>query len=244
MKIVSLLSLSLISAAPAGTILVNTIAGPGNLGASTFDLTTLGGNDWAIWTGPDNTAGSTTPGERKAGGSGIGTLSFTPAPANTQGTHYYVSGANPLFSWSDGANTASATSLDTTFLANRLNADDGDTFSLAVDAGTQLQRLTLFVGLGRAQGDLTVSLSDGSATTFTGGYSAGSGNFFHAVYQIDFAADTDGETLTVEWEKTNQATGSATSTARFHAVALQNIPEPGSALLASLSFPLLLRRRR
>ena len=98
---------------------------------------------------------------------------------------------------------------------------NGAGFSFTVPADTTSRTLRIWVALNRATGQLTATLSDGSAAPFTGSYGTGANNFLGATYTLTYAAASAGQTLTVTWKEIAGACpGFGCDNVSIHAVAL------------------------
>ena len=165
-------ALALVPAALGGTLSGSVALDP----APAVDLTGAGAIDWAIWGyAGGGTSTTLTPDVRKLGGKAIGTLTnIDPAPsAPLRGIGQF---AGPYaFSWTNGAPTGSASGVRAGLQHNGgpppapLGADVstlGKGFSFDVPAGTAFRTLKVYVATNRAAGQLTASLSDGSAADY------------------------------------------------------------------------------
>ena len=154
---------------------------------ATVNLSNEGLLDWVHWG-----ATTATSFNRKSGV----TAQITNFTAVGTGTTLRFDDNDQGFTWTGGTPQASATNTHTGLY--RTGAGQGFTFT--VPAGTTTRTLKLYVGAWQAQGQLQVSLSDGSSPAYsdsslvaTGGPSA------NGVYTINFRALTPGQTLTVRW---------------------------------------------
>lgn len=151
---------------------------------SSVNLTSLGGDDYLVGNG-DNLSYN-----YKSGGTLIGTptanWSFT--DANQTPTGYSVSGT-------DGDPTSSFTI--TTLYGGF--TDSGQTWEVVISGvGTATRNLILFWSNGFADASVTATLSDASVSPLTlwRDDGAGSGDYF--TYELEFAAGSAGQTLTLE----------------------------------------------
>lgn len=108
--------------------------------------------------------------------------------------------------WTDGTPVANAERV-----INGVSiAGVGNGFQLSVPADMTVKTLVLYVGAENAQAQLTASLSDGSAATFTDSSidtlscsirpaACSSGIFFSRTYSIDFRSSQPGQTLNVNY---------------------------------------------
>src|SRR4051812_29841619 len=168
------------------------------------NLTASGNEDWAIWGYAGGTSTSLAPDERKAGGNAISDLTdIQPGPPIARrGIGQFPSEVPPRFSWTDGPAPAPSASSVPAGLQHNTNLVDssGYGFSFNVPASTVPQTLTVWAHAQGGVGRLTATLSDGSAPVYsdatvstTGGHNA------PIVYQLDFAAASAAQTLTVSW---------------------------------------------
>ncbi len=178
---------------------------------SSVDLTSAGALDWAVWgSAGGGTSTSLAPDVRKSGGTAISDLTnIDPAPtAPLRGIGQF---AGPfLFNWSNGGSTASGSDVPAGLQHNGgpppppLGADVstlGKGFSFDVPAGTQLRTLRVYVATNRADGQLTATLSDGSAPAFVDTLPAAT-DIRSGIYTITYAAASSGQSLHVSWVET------------------------------------------
>ncbi|MFC9328637.1 ricin-type beta-trefoil lectin domain protein [Kitasatospora sp. NPDC057015] len=153
--------------------------------AGNVNLTAEGTTDFAHW-GLNDTSSF----DHKAGA--------TQAISNLS-----VIGSNPLvrladsqvtYSWTGGTPTASTTASPTAVYVRSI----GNGFQITVPASTVRQRLRVYLGAWSAKGKLTASLSDGSASPYTGYLDSPSGNAY-GVADLTFAALSAGQALTVQY---------------------------------------------
>src|SRR5439155_24356037 len=193
-----------------------TVAQTGTLGGAltnpspfvtNVDLTSLGLQDWAIWGyAGGGTSTSLAPDVRKSGGSAISNLTdiaATAAPRRGIGQF-----AGPLtFNWSNGSGptTASAVTAGLQHDGQQPIPVDtvGDGFSFTVPADKTTRTLTVYTTTHFATGQLTATLSDGSADVYMDGYSSGLGAPYPfenqpGVYTITYAAANPNQTLSVQ----------------------------------------------
>ena len=191
-----------------------TVAGSGLLQGSVVvdppvtpvDLTARGTTDWAIWGyAAGGTSTSLAPDTRKAGGSAISDLTnIDPAPSvQLRGLGQF---ANPpfLFDWTDGNSPNSDTNA-TGGLQHNGEPQDlstlGKGFAFDVPADTSPRTLTVYVATNRADGELTATLSDGSASAFSDTL-VQAVDLRSGVYTITYAAASANQTLHVSWVET------------------------------------------
>jgi fibronectin type 3 domain-containing protein len=192
------------STTPAAGTLAASEAAP----AANTDLTALGTGDWYHWGD-----GSATDPQHKAGVA-------NPIDYTYIGTSPFLSyfGDSPnTFSWTDGTPTA-ATSYD----ANGIYSGGvGQGFQLVLPADTDARTVELFVGVFKAAGTLTATLSDGSVATYSDSSLSNPTGTSNGVYTLTYKADSDNQTLTLQWvEKTNFSGGNIT----LEAMSLTTIP--------------------
>lgn len=203
-----------------GGTLSGTLTGGSSFG---HNLTTQGDVDWAIWGyALGGTSTSLAPNTRKNGGSAISNL-----------TSY--SNGNPLlglgqfgpfahsFDWSDGVPVATDTGA-TGGLQHNTNLivqipPVGEGFSFTVPAGTVMQRLRVYVATQVGISTLTAHLSDSCAPDYVQTQGDNATINMPGWFTIDFAAGSEGQTLTVSFILTTGSVGQ-TSTAQIHAVCL------------------------
>ncbi|GAB3976409.1 hypothetical protein GCM10029978_063210 [Actinoallomurus acanthiterrae] len=153
--------------------------------AGTVDLAAQGTRDWAHW-GLTNAAGF----DHKAG--------VTPAISNLEqvgGNSVLQLTDSPVtYSWTRGTPTASAAATPTGVFTRSV----ANGFQITVPASTTPQRLRIYLGAWSAKGKLTASLSDHSATTYTGYLDSPSGNGY-GLADLTFSAASAGQTLTVTY---------------------------------------------
>jgi len=158
------------------------------------DLTALGSEDWAYWDG-----GAVARTDSKSGPSSISDLSLVGSPTTSDFGGRYMG----LYTWSDGTNNANSPPNQYGMTQASPGAIN-EGFRLTVPADTTPRRLVLYTGSYSATGQLTATLSDGSAAAFVNSQSA---NAVHS-YSIYYQADSAGQTLTLDWIKTAASGGS------------------------------------
>jgi hypothetical protein len=209
------------------------------------NLTSLGTEDWALWGyASGGTSTSLTPNVSMEGGSGISALTYlNPNSQPLRGLGQYA--INYEYTWTDGNTVTSASDA-----WGGLQADSGagpglgvgEGFSFTVPASTTVQVLTVFVDEHLGVGQLTATLSDGSAPAYINS-SIPTGDNSPGDYTIDYSAASPGQTLTVTWEETSYS--STYDNPAIYAVTLSEVPEPSTLALAGLGgLVLLLFRRR
>jgi hypothetical protein len=124
------------------------------------------------------------------------------APVDASNGYVYIyqySGDYAGYSWNDGTPHMTVTNTTTGVWAYGVPAI-GSGFRFSVAASTNLQTLKVYVGAFAAEGRFVAFLSDGSAPNYTNGVNSAVDNLSNgpsAVYAINFAADSPGQTLTV-----------------------------------------------
>ena len=210
------------------------------------NLTSLGDVDWAIWGyASSGTSTSLSPDESMSGGSGISNL--TDIDPGTDDAlrglgQYHI---NHTFNWSNGTSTTSATNAYTGIQHNVSGTyQTGDGFSFTVPADTTKRRLIVYTAVHYAVGELTATLSDGSAATLTLEHDAKTSINDPSRFVIDYAAGSDGQTLTVTFISTwnsNDGNGNvqlyAVALSDYHTATI-NIGKDGAAVDASGSVDL------
>lgn len=178
-----------------------------NQPAGQADLAAQGTRDWAHW-GLTNAASF----DHKAG--------VTQAISNFQQI-----GGNPVipladspvtYTWTGGTPTASATATPTAVYTRSV----GNGFQITVPASTTRQRLRIYLGAWSAKGNLTASLSDHSAKTYTGAFDSPSGSGY-GLADLHFNAASAGQTLTITYLAETSYRG-AEGNVTLHAATLAN----------------------
>lgn len=160
---------------------------------SNVNLTVLGKLDWVQWgLGGDYTV------NRKASVSRIS--NFTLISRNFPGNPlsfsapYWLEDTSSSCSWQDGSPVVASTNNFTRVMAYSYPTAGGSGFRITVPAETRTNILSVFVGTIDARGEFRATLT-------------GQPNYSHSpletdvhgVYTITFAANSPGQTLTVEW---------------------------------------------
>lgn len=187
-----------IDAPPDAKVFLDAAPVAGSLGviASTVpngdtNLTTEGTLDWAHWAHQ-----STSDFDHKSGANLISNVTVTNGSSPFQ-----VGNITATASWSDGTPHQLVMATDT-----GLGALRGAGLRFTVPAGTTPHTLRVYAGNKASTESLDVKLSDDSAPEYTTTSMAGAGAV-HTLYTITYNAATDGQTLTVTWSDTNDATG-------------------------------------
>jgi hypothetical protein len=153
---------------------------------ASLDLTAEGTSDWAHW-------GLITPKsfDHKAGVlRQISDLTVFGTNRAQRFTNNYTAD-----SWSDGAPTATAGDTQTgLFIYGLTNG-----FRLTAPADTDARTLKVYAGLYGGKGNFQAYLSDFSAPAYTATPSSEYYGNFYAVYTLDYAAASAGQTLTVRY---------------------------------------------
>jgi hypothetical protein len=189
---------------PTAGLSGSVVASPESTTASTtsVDLTAVGDEDWAVWGYANNgTSTSLAPDVRKAGGTAIGNLAnIDPAPsAPLRGLG--SSGSPFLLSWSDGGSQTSAAGVQTGIQHDGQQTQTstlGKGFSFDVPADATPRTLRVYVATNRANGQLTASLSDGSAPAYVDTLPLAV-DVRSGVYTIHYSAASANQTLHVRW---------------------------------------------
>lgn len=170
--------------------------------ASNRDLSREGNLDWAVW-GFANGGRSTslTPDVRKAGGSEISDLVNLNNGNPLRGLGQFGAFAH-TFNWSDGTPRVSAVRALTGLQhdgqqALRLTVGEGFSFTAAAD--TVPRTLALYVTTHLGIGHLTANLSDQGAAPYAQVLNASNRNNAAGIFTIRYAANSDGEHLTVRF---------------------------------------------
>lgn len=234
-------------AAQAAIINITQVEAFGDLSGNTYDLTTMGTQDWTVYGG-----GTLAPSDEMNGGAGIGALAYTPPnqttyPGAALTVKATATGKNPLLSWSNGTTLGSASGKDVNPLMhdsdpatkNGGQGSIGQSFTLTVDAATSPSTLYLWLLAENSVFSINANLS-GANQTMTG---QGTGNNapIAALYQIDFTADVASDQLTIDLLKTSVQGG---SNSRFGVQSAALVPEPVAMGLITFSGLALLAARR
>jgi hypothetical protein len=205
---------SLLLACLGGACFIGSQANAGTLSASvaatpaTISLTAEGTLDWARWGGGNYTADDPAAYNHKAGVTPqISTYTLVGPDATTSAEQWNDAGS-PFFTWSDGTPTLTGDGLGNggSFFPNTGNSTTGvgDGYQITVPASTTLQILKVFTGCYSALANFNAALSDNSAPSYNDqSMDDQTGNDFHGVYTIMFAAGSAGQTLTVTITMTN-----------------------------------------
>src|SRR5579871_4713288 len=175
--------------------LAGSLTGSGQFTGAMHNLTALGNIDWAAW--GDGGSGSITPTNRKSGGGSLigasligGIVTFNNS-TNTNGGLY----------WTDGTPTASQLAPNGVETSN----GNGGGYSLTFPASTTPHTVYLFLGGRNNFPILTASLSDGSAPNYVNSSLGASSGPFNVMFLLTYAAASSGQTLTVTYTTSNNA---------------------------------------
>jgi hypothetical protein len=162
---------------------------------SNVNLTALGALDWVHWGLYTDTSLN-----RKAGVTPWITdfTELSPGGSNAFVFVYQYADNYNGYSWSDGVPEVEATDTPTGVWAYGL-PNLGTGFEFTVPADTTVRTLKVFVGVFSGRGAFTASLSDGSAPTYTNSQLSNLANGPGAVYTLQYAAASAGQTLRIRW---------------------------------------------
>jgi hypothetical protein len=171
--------------------------------AQNADLTGEGTIDWSIWGYANGgTSTSLAPDVRKAGGSGISDLTSLSNGNPLRGLGQFGAYAH-TFDWSDGTSPVTATGAvgglqhDGEQPPGASNVGEG--FSFTVPADTTPRTLRLYVTAHEGQGELTATLSDGSAAPYSEILDGTDQSNYPGVYTINYETKSPGQTLNVSY---------------------------------------------
>jgi Bacterial Ig domain/IPT/TIG domain len=190
--------------------------------APTVNLTTEGLVDWAHW------------------GNGGPTVFDHKNNVAQQISNYTLVGTSAIFSlsdnptgftWTDGTPTASATNVHTGIFAIGV----GNGFQFTVPADTNLKTVRVNLGLWRAGGMFEATLSDGSAPAYVDGSLVNEMGTSNAVYTLNFAAASAGQTLTIKY--TAQAQFHTSGNVTLESASLINGSDPDEYPIITVSSP-------
>ena len=112
--------------------------------------------------------------------------------------YWYAEPTGNEFSWTDGTPTESVQNLD----AGLWMAGEGNGFRITVPASTEKRFLKLYVGAWEAEGRLTATLSDNSASEIKSSFKNITNDYSQLnvrQYVLEYLAASDNETLTLTW---------------------------------------------
>jgi hypothetical protein len=156
-----------------------------------INLTTLGKLDWVQWGLNGDYAMN-----RKAGVTPrISNFTLlTPFGTTFSSPYWLVDTSTGFSAWSDGHPVVNVTSNHTRVMAYSYPVNAGNGFRITVPADTSTNVLSVYVGTLSARGVFKATLP--GQTTYTNSQIS---TDLKGVYTITFAADSPGQTLTVEW---------------------------------------------
>ncbi|MBV8756481.1 MAG: hypothetical protein JO257_04365, partial [Deltaproteobacteria bacterium] len=155
------------------------------------NLTAEGTLDWAHWAHMGS-----TDFDHKAGAGLISDITVTNGASRLQ-----IGSITSTASWSDGTPHSPVNATGT-----GVGAQQGAGLRFTVPAGTGQHTLRVYAGNKSSTARLDVSLSDASASAFTTSQTAGSTSL-HTLFTITYNAASAGQTLTVTWTDTADASG-------------------------------------
>jgi len=162
------------------------LAGSSAMPPGALNLTLEGTADWAHWGLTTNSSF-----DHKAG---VAQQISNFSPIGTNLVQRYADNFT-AYSWSDGTPTSSATNTPTgVFITGITNG-----FQIHAPADTTTRRLKVYVGLYGAQGNFVAYLSDFSAKAFTDTSLSNVFDNSYAVYTLDYAAASAGQSLIVDY---------------------------------------------
>jgi hypothetical protein len=140
------------------------------------------------------------------------------------------------YSWTNGTPSLTASNSTTGVWAYSYPVGEGTGFQIAVPADTRLRILKVYVGVYSGQGEINASLSDSSASPYVDSSLSYNGNGVSRAYVINYAANSAGQSLRVNWtlkKKQGGATQSPNVTLQAAALITPGINiGPGVALVA------------
>jgi hypothetical protein len=146
---------------------------------SPVNLTTTGTLDWAHWYGYDHKA---------TGGGQIS--NFTLLGGGTAGNY---SGDARTLTWTDGTPTPTGSNTNGVSVW-------GKAYRFTVPADGTQRTVTVYVSGWASSGQLTATLSDGSATAYTSPVLSGAGTYDGA-YSLTYSAASTGQQLVIVWQQ-------------------------------------------
>lgn len=184
---------------------------------SNVDLTAAGPTDWVHW-GLDSDVSV----NRKDGVvPQISDISLLAATNIVVYAFQFGDNANG-YSWDDGIPTLAATNT-TTGLWAYADPPVGSGFQITAPASTNLRTLNVFVGAFAAQGRFEASLSDASTPAYVETSLSNHRNGPGRVYTIQYAANSTGQTVRIQW--TLADTRGQTANVTLQAAALSALGE-------------------
>jgi hypothetical protein len=193
--------------AVAGSLVVT----PSVVADGTIDLTAEGTLDWAHW-GFSSAASF----EHKLTGSAIGNATVVGT-----GVQLQITAVSLAATWADGTPDMTSTTASGTATATGTGVHAPGGLSFVVPAGVAPRTLRVYVGVKAANGRFDAVLSGIVATSYTNTQSAASNAVVHLVYDIVYNAASDGQTLTITWTDTGDASSGSSSFAMLLSATLQ-----------------------
>ena len=170
---------------PQATAATGTLSGVITAAPALVDLTAGGTLDWIVWGYPDPNSF-----DRKSGvTSQISDITMTGAGAVRDSDSGFIN-----YTWSDGSTAPFVASENQSIY---FEGGESTACSFTVPAGTTPKVLTVYAGAWNATANLQAALSDQSAPPYTGSFDTGSGTGEIRAWRIQFAAGSDGQTLTI-----------------------------------------------
>ena len=169
-----------VSSSGGGGTAQGSLSGSSGIPQSPTNLTTLGTSDWVHWglNGPNTL-------DRKAGVTAIGNFNLV---GNGQVLSFYD---NPVqYQWTDGTPTGSIFTSSGVYVQGQ-----GNGFQIKVPADTTPRTLTLFVGVWNGQGQISASLSDKSATSYSDNSLVNLNGSLAVAYTLTYQAASAGQSL-------------------------------------------------
>jgi hypothetical protein len=151
---------------------------------------------------------------------------------------YQYSGNSNSYSWYDSSFVTVVTNTTTGVWAYGNPVVLGSGFQLQVSADTQSRTLQVFVGAFAAEGRLTASLSDASASGFTNQAIAtvnNLGNGPSGVFTLNYSADSPGQVLTITWTVALARSPSGNVTLQAAALTATNADNPPYISITNLT---------
>lgn len=181
-----------------------------------FDLTAQGTLDWAKYgLDPDPAAFN-----QKSGG--VNQISDK-APVGSTNTLYGGEIIGPSFSWSDGTPTPTGSGAQ----FSDYNCSLGNGLQFTVTADTTTKYLLVYAGIWGGRLRCEAFLSDNSATGYTNNsVFTDVDDMFAGVFQLQFAANSPGQTLTVQLIVDQEGVDGIYTSANLQAAALKAAPPP------------------
>lgn len=103
------------------------------------------------------------------------------------------------FAWSDGTPTTSVANTPTYLYVTGV----GNGFEYSVPADTTLRTVKVYVGVWAAQGQMTATLSDNSASPYSDSSLINTTDHAHGVYTFQYRAASPGQSLVIRWSATD-----------------------------------------